>query len=279
METFKLNNGVEIPKIGFGTMLQTGDLCVNNVAYALNNGYTLIDTANRYGNEVEVGEGLKKSGLPRESYLIETKLGPTLYANEGAVDGTLERLGVDYIDIMILHHPTKGYLNAYKMLEKGVKEGKIKTIGLSNFSVEQIQEILNVCEVRPSIMQVEAHPYYPAEHVFDFCKQEGIQLQAWYPLGHGNSGMLEENVIVRLAEKYGKSPAQIVLRWHTQYGFCPVPGSKTPSHIKDNADIFDFTLTEEDMAEIATINRHDPFFHQTPEGLHRLETTKCNFEE
>ncbi len=279
MEYFTLSNGVKMPAMGFGTISQTGDLITNNVSFALNNGYELIDTANRYGNEVEVGEGLKKAGLPREVYFLETKLGPTLYEKESAVDDTLKRLNVEYIDLMLLHHPVNNYIHAYKMLEKAYKEGKLKAIGISNFSVEQIQEILDVCEVKPHVMQVEAHPYYPAEKVFDFCKQKGIQLQAWFPLGHGSREMMEEPVIVELAEKYHKSPSQIILRWHVQYGFCPIVGSKTPSHIAENAQIYDFALTEAEMDAIAAINRHTPFYQVTPESLQRLATTKCNFEE
>ena len=184
-----LNNGYQIPQLGFGTIQQFGKQIEDNVAFALNHGYQLIDTANRYGNEVEVGKGLKQSGLKREDYYLETKLGPTLYENDQAIGNTLKRLGVDYIDVMILHHPVNNYIYAYKMLEKAYKEGKIKAIGLSNFQVAQIQEIIDQCEIAPMIMQVECHPYYPAEHVYDFCKKNHIQLQSWYPLGHGNSDM------------------------------------------------------------------------------------------
>ena len=179
---------------------------------------------------------------------------------------------------MILHHPVNNYIYAYKMLEKAYKEGKIKAIGLSNFRVEQIQVILDQCEIPPMIMQVECHPYYPAEHVYDFCKENHIQLQSWYPLGHGNSDMLQEPVFVELAEKYHKSTVQIILRWHIQMGFGLVPGSKSMDHIKDNANIFDFELTDEEMKQIETINKHEPFYHVTEESLHRMATTKCNFE-
>ena len=209
-----LNNGYQIPQLGFGTIQQFGKQIEDNVAFALNHGYQLIDTANRYGNEVEVGKGLKQSGLKREDYYLETKLGPTLYENDQAIDDTLKRLGVDYIDVMILHHPVNNYIYAYKMLEKAYREGKIKAIGLSNFQVSQIQEIMDQCEIPPMIMQVECHPYYPAEHVYDFCKKNHIQLQSWYPLGHGNSDMLKEAIFVELAKKYHKSTVQIILRWH-----------------------------------------------------------------
>ena len=202
-----------------------------------------------------------------------------MYENDQAIDETLKRLGLDYIDVMLLHHPVNNYIYAYKMLEKAYKEGKIKAIGISNFSVEKIQEILDQCEIVPALMQVECHPYYPAEAVKEFCDQHHIALQSWYPLGHGNTDMLNDKVFVDLANKYHKTPAQIILRWHTQMVFGLVPGSRSQKHIKDNADIFDFTLTDEDMAEIAQVNKHEPFYKVTPESLRRLATTKCNFEE
>lgn len=279
MEYITLNNGVKMPKLGFGTISQFGEQIEDNVCFALNNGYQLIDTANRYGNEVEVGKGLKKSGLKREDYFLETKLGPTLYENDQAIDDTLKRLGVDYIDLMLLHHPVNNYIYAYKMLEKSYKEGKIKAIGISNFTVDKIQEILEQCEIVPAVMQLECHPYYPAEHVKAFCDSHGIALQSWYPLGHSNNDMLSDEVFISLANKYHKSTVQIILRWHTQMGFGLVPGSKTPSHIKENAEIYDFRLTDEEIALIATVNKHQPFYQVTEESLHKLATTKCNFED
>lgn len=279
MEYVTLQNGVAMPMLGYGTIGQTGEQITDNVAFALTHGYELIDTANRYGNEVEVGRGLKKSGLKRENYFLETKLGPTLYENETAIDGALQRLGVDYIDLMILHHPVNNYLHAYGMLEKACKAGKLRAIGLSNFPVEKLQEVLGNCEIPPMVMQVEAHPYYPAGGVRSFCEEHRIQLQCWYPLGHGSRQLLQDPVILEIAQVHGKSPAQVVLRWHIQMGFCPVPGSKSHAHIQENGEIFDFALTPEDMVRIAGINRHTPFYQVTPESLQRLATTKCNFEE
>ncbi|MBO4889049.1 MAG: aldo/keto reductase [Firmicutes bacterium] len=274
-----LNNGVIIPQLGFGTINQEGELITNNVAFALNHGYKLIDTANRYGNEVEVGRGLKKSGLARDQYFVETKLGPTLYENDSAIDGTLKRLDLDYIDVMILHHPVNNYIYAYKMLEKAYKAGKLRAIGISNFPVEKIQEILDQCEIVPAVMQVECHPYYPAEAVKPFCDEKGIRLQSWFPLGHGNREMFVEPVLVKIAEKYQKSTAQVILRWHTQMGFGLVPGSRSFGHIEENAKIFDFTMTDEEMAQIATLSKHEPIYRATPESLARLAVTKCNFED
>lgn len=278
MEYLELNNGIKMPKLGFGTIGQSGEQIIQNVAFALNNGYRLIDTANRYGNEIEVGEGLKQSGLKREEYFLETKLGPTLYENDQAIDDTLIRLSVDYIDVMLLHHPVNNYIYAYKMLEKAYKEGKLKAIGISNFPVEKIQEVLTQCDVVPAVMQVECHPYYPAEAVKPFCDEKKIALQSWFPLGHGNQDMLQNPVFAELAGKYQKSAVQVILRWHIQVGFALVPGSSSSEHIKENANIFDFALTDADMAKIATINQHVPFYKVTEESLQRLAMTKCNFE-
>lgn len=274
-----LNNGLEMPLLGFGTIQQFGESLEENVVFALNNGYQLIDTANRYGNEVEVSRGLKNSGLNREDYFLETKLGPTLYENDQAIDDTLKRLDVDYIDLMILHHPVNNYIYAYKMLEKAYKEGKLKAIGISNFPVEKIQEILDQCEIMPALMQVECHPYYPAEKVKSFCDEHKIQLQSWYPLGHGNNDLIQDPIMESIAKNHDKSTIQVILRWHTQMGFALVPGSTKKEHIKSNAEIFDFSLTADEMDQIASLNKHEPFYHVTEESLQRLATTKCNFEK
>lgn len=279
MSTMILNNGAELPQLGYGTILQFGDQIIDNVAFALNTGYKLIDTANRYGNEAEVGRGLKNSGLNRADYLLETKLGPTLYENDDAIDGTLKRLGVDYLDVMLLHHPVNNYIYAYKMLEKAYKAGKIRAIGISNFPAEKILEVVEKCDVVPALMQVECHPYFPAELVKPTCDRLGIKLQAWYPLGHGDASLINDPAIKALAEKHGKTTAQVILRWHVQMGFGFVPGSKSHVHIKENAEIFDFALTGEEMEAVAALNKHKPFFKVTPESLQRLATTKCNFEE
>lgn len=277
-EGIVLNNGMEMPHMGFGTIGQSGESLVENVAFALRNGYDLIDTANRYGNETEVGEGLKRSGRRREDFFLETRLGPTLYEKDQAVCDTLTRLGVDYIDIMILHHPVNDYRYAYGMLEKAYREGKVRAIGLSNFPVEKIREILDQCEIPPALMQTEGHPYFPAETVRAYCREKRIALQTWFPLGHGSRELIEEPLFASLAGKYHKTPAQVILRWHVQMGFCPVPGSASPAHIRENADICDFMLTDGEMEEIAGLNRHAPIYQVTPESLRKLAVTKCNFE-
>lgn len=273
MEVFKLENGIQMPVIGFGTIKQFGTQIEDNVSFALKNGYRLIDTANRYTNEKSVGRGIKKSGLKREEVFIETKLAPTFYEKEEAVEETLKRLGVDYVDLMLLHHPLNNYIAGYKRMEKAYKEGKIRSLGLSNFSIDQIQEILDQCEIRPVVMQIEAHPYYVNEELKEFCERNGIRLQAWYPLGHGNSGLFNEPLFKELALKYHKSVSQIILRWHIQMGICPMPGSKSHEHILENIDLFDFDLTDDEMKQIEKLNKHEPFYHPTDRSRHILATT------
>ena len=273
MRIIELSNGVKMPIIGFGTIGQFGKQVEDNVSFALQNGYRLIDTANRYTNEKSVGRGISKSGLDRKEIFIETKLAPTFYEKSNAVEQTLERLGVEYIDLMLLHHPLNNYIAGYQMMEKAYKEGKIKALGLSNFKVEQIQEILDICEIKPVVMHIECHPYYPAEKVKDFCFENGIILQSWYPLGHGSNELLNEPLFKALAIKYHKTTSQIILKWHTQMGFSAVPGSRSANHILENIELFDFVLTNEEMHEIAKLNKHCPFYQITEKSQHILATT------
>ena len=267
MEKTKLNNGVEMPMLGIGTFLLTPDQAENSVYHALKDGYRLIDTANAYVNERGVGRGIKKSGIPREEIFLETKLWPAFYEEEDQVERTLERLGTDYIDLLLIHQPAGNYLKGYRVMEKAYKEGKIKAIGLSNFDEKGIKEILDKCEIKPTILQTEAHPYFPQTEMKKFLEKEDIKIQAWYPLGHGDKGLINEEVFTKLAEKYGKSNVQIILRWHIQAGNIVIPGATNPEHIKANIDIFDFQLTDEVMQEIAIINNNKRYYTTTPELL------------
>lgn len=268
METITLNNGIEIPQVGLGTYLLEPDDAQASVTYALNNGYTLIDTANVYVNERAVGRGMRASSKAREDIFLETKLWPSFFERETEVDETLERLGVEYIDLMILHQPAGDTVAGYRILEKAHKEGKIRAIGLSNFDVAQTQRILDECEVVPTINQVECHPYFPQTELKELLKEHNIALQAWYPLGgRDNDSIMSESLVQELAEKHGKSPAQVLLRWHIQQGHIVIPGSKTPSHIAQNIDLFDFVLTDEDMAKIDSLDKGKPFFEHNDEVL------------
>lgn len=269
MEYAMLNNGVKMPMAGIGTFLLTPDEAEASVLYALENGYRLIDTANAYVNERAVGRAMKKSGLKREEIFLETKLWPSFYEQEDAVERTLERLDTDYIDLLLIHQPAGNYVAGYKLMEKAYKEGKVKAIGLSNFNHTHIQEILDICEVKPAVLQTEVHPYSQEKELKDFLTKEDIIIQAWYPLGHGDKALLEEPLFSELGQKYGKTNAQVILRWHIQDGNIVIPGSKNPVHIKDNFDLFDFSLTKEEMTAISAMNKNKRYYTSTPELLKR----------
>ena len=269
MEYVTLNNGIKMPMAGIGTFLLTPDEAEASVLSALACGYRLIDTANAYVNEKAVGRAMKKSGVSREEIFLETKLWPAFYEQPDAVEKTLERLDTDYIDLLLIHQPAGNYIAGYKLMEKAYKEGKVKAIGLSNFSQSQIREILDICEVKPVVLQTEVHPYYQEKKLKDYLKKEGIVIQAWYPLGHGDKALLEEPLFQELGKKYGKSSAQIILRWHIQAGNIAIPGSKSPAHIQDNFDLFDFSLTAWEMAQISIMDKNVRYYTSTPELLQR----------
>ena len=269
MEYVTLNNGIKMPMAGIGTFLLTPDEAEASVLNALACGYRLIDTANAYVNEKAVGRAMKKSGVSREEIFLETKLWPAFYEQSDAVEKTLERLDTDYIDLLLIHQPAGNYIAGYKLMEKAYKEGKVKAIGLSNFSQSQIREILDICEVKPVVLQTEVHPYYQEKKLKDYLKKEGIVIQAWYPLGHGDKALLEEPMFQELGKKYGKSSAQIILRWHIQAGNIVIPGSKSPAHIQDNFDLFDFSLTAWEMAQISIMDKNVRYYTSTPELLQR----------
>ena len=269
MEYATLNNGIKMPMAGIGTFLLTPDEAEASVLSALSCGYRLIDTANAYVNEKAVGRAMKKSGIPREEIFLETKLWPAFYEQADAVEKTLERLDTDYIDLLLIHQPAGNYIAGYKLMEKAYKEGKVKAIGLSNFNEKQIQEILDICEVKPAVLQTEVHPYSQEKELKKFLTKEGMVIQAWYPLGHGDKTLQEEPLFTELGRKYGKSNAQIILRWHIQDGNIVIPGSKNPAHIKDNFNLFDFTLTDDEMEKIAALDQKKRYYTSTPEMLKR----------
>lgn len=231
-----------------------------------------MDTANGYMNESGTGRGIKKSGVAREDIFLVTKLWPTVYEKEMAIDETLARLGTDYIDLLFLHQPTDNWREGYRNIEKAYKSGKVKAIGLSNFPEDLLKEAIEKMEIKPHAVQVEAHPYYPQTELKKMLAETGMGLMAWYPLGHGDKNLVNEPVFTELAAKYGKSNAQVILRWHIQSGNVVIPGSKNPDHIRDNFDIFDFALTDDEMAEIAKVDKNVRYYNATPELVASYKT-------
>ncbi len=279
MENIILNNKIECPVVGIGTfMLSPADAEVS-VREALKMGYRLVDTANAYVNERAVGRGIKESGVDRKDVFLSTKLWPSEYENENAVDETLERLGVDYVDLLYIHQPAGNWLAGYRQLEKAYKEGKAKAIGISNFEGKYIEELETKWEIVPQFIQVEAHPYFTQTELRKILDKYDIKLMSWYPLGHGDKSLINEPVFAELGKKYSKSSVQIILRWHTQMGFVVIPGSKNVDHIKDNLDILDFKLIDEEMAEIAKLDKNERYYHRTDEQLIQFAGWKPDFEK
>lgn len=278
MEMVKLNNGIECAAIGLGTFLLYNDEAENCVKEALKMGYSIIDTANIYANERACGRGIKASGISREKIFLSTKIWPSEYENENAVNETLERLGVDYVDLLYIHQPSGNWISGYRMLEKAYREGKAKTIGISNFEGKYIKELEQIWEIIPQFIQVEAHPYFTQVNLRELLDKYGIKLMSWYPLGHGDRSLIEEKIFNNLGEKYDKSAAQIILRWHIQMGFVVIPGSSNITHIKDNLNIMDFRLTDTEMAKIAELDKGVRYYERTEEKLARFVKRKPEFE-
>jgi diketogulonate reductase-like aldo/keto reductase len=279
MEFVTLNNELKCPVVGIGTFMLAPADAQNSVREALKMGYRLIDTANAYVNERAVGRGIKESGVPREEIFLSTKLWPSEYENENAVDETLERLGVSSVELLYIHQPAGNWLAGYRQLEKAYKEGKAKAIGISNFEGKYIAELEKEWEIALQFIQVEAHPYFAQDELRQTLDKYGIKLMSWYPLGHGDRSLIEEPIFKKLGEKYGKSSAQVILRWHTQMGFVVIPGSKNVAHIKDNLDIMDFTLTDDEMAEIAKLNKGVRYYTRTDEALAGFASWQPQYEK
>lgn len=281
-EQVTLYNGVKAPVLGIGTFMISPEDTEKSVYAAIKLGYRMIDTANAYMNEESVGKAVKKAvdeGLvKREELFISTKLWPTLYENDAAVENTLKRLDMDYVDLLFIHQPAGNYMAGYRQLEKAYRDGKAKSIGISNFYGDDLEKLLGESEIKPHVMQLEAHPYCTEKEVRDRVKEYGTVLMGWYPLGHGDPGLVKEAVFTKLADKYRKSNAQIVLRWHTQMNFITIPGSKNPDHIRDNGDIFDFSLTEEEMAEIAKLDGTKKYYNVSAEDVAKYATMHLPFE-
>ena len=258
--TVKLNSGYEMPLNGIGTYSLTGDTCYNAIISALNSGVRLIDTAYMYGNEEEIGRAIKDSNVPREEIFVITKIYPSQFDKpEEAIEMAFDKLGLDYIDMMLLHHPGTNDVKAYKAMEKYVKEGKIHSLGLSNWYIEELEEFLPQIEIMPSLDQNEIHPYYQENDVIPYIQSKGIVVQGWYPFGgRGHtSEILGNETISKIAENHNVSSAQVILRWNLQKGVVVIPGSSNPDHIKENTDIYGFELTDEEMNQINSLDRNE----------------------
>ena len=261
MNYITLNNGMRIPQLGIGTFTLRPDEAERSVLTALQAGYRHIDTANAYLNERAVGRAIRKSGVPREEIFLATKLFPSSYREaDTQIDATLKRLQVEQIDLLLLHQPFGRVRQAWQSLERAVCGGKVRAIGVCNFTQRDMDRLLSYAEIKPVLIQNECHPYHAQRELQEAYARDGIRMEAWYPLGHGDSGLLNEPVFAALAEKYGKSRVQIILRWHMQAGNIAIPGSKNPEHIRSNADIFDFELTAGEMAEIDALDGRKQFF-------------------
>lgn len=258
MEYTTLANDLKMPLLGLGTFMISPADAEASVYKALKNGYRLIDTANAYMNEAAVGKAMKRAMeegiVKREEIFLSTKLWPTLYESDTAVDETLVRLGTDYIDLLFIHQPAGNFTAGYAKIETAYKAGKARSLGISNFHGEKLERLLAEAEVKPHVIQLETHPYHIDHAVMKRLASYGTRLMGWYPLGHGDTTLLEEPIFLELADKYRKSTVQIILRWAVQRGFITIPGTKNPDHIRANFDIFDFVLTEAEMAEIAKLD-------------------------
>ena len=258
--TVRLSSGYDMPILGLGTYSLHGDVCVNSVKSALASGFRKFDTASAYGNEEEVGQGVRESGVPREEIFVATKLYPNQYANpEAAIEECLRKLDIGYIDLMLLHHPGSNDVKAYKAMEKYVAAGKIRSIGVSCYYVKEINEFLPKVDIKPVLVQNEVHPYYQDKNVVKHLHNLGIIVEAWYPLGgRGHQKeLLSDPVLSKIAANHNKSVAQVILRWDLQRGVVVIPGSSNPEHIRENISIFDFSLTDDEMAQIAAIDRNE----------------------
>ncbi len=263
--TTTLNNGVKMPWLGLGVFkVEEGDEVVSSVKAALEAGYKSIDTAAIYGNEAGVGKAIAESNVPREELFITTKLWNSNQGYEStlaAFDESMEKLGLDYLDLYLIHWPTPKqgkYVETWKALEKLYKDGRVRAIGVSNFKISHLEDILANCEIKPMVNQVEYHPRFNQSELHEFCKKNEIQLEAWSPLMQG--GLLDDPTLVEIANKYNKSVAQVIIRWDLQTGVVTIPKSTKPHRIIENTDVFDFELSHEDMNKIETLNQNQRMF-------------------
>lgn len=259
-KTVLLNSGYEMPINGIGTYSLLDEVYVDSVSSALESGVRLIDTAYMYHNEESVGKAIRNSNVPREEIFVITKLYPSQFNDaEAAIEEALAKLDIGYIDLMLLHHPGESDVEAYQAMEKAVAEGKIRSIGLSNWYVEELEGFLPQVNIKPALVQNEIHPYYQENAVIPYIQSLGIVVQGWYPLGgRGHTAeLLNDPIITEIAAAHGKSSAQVILRWNLQKGVVVIPGSSNPAHIQENTELYDFELTDLEMERIQSLDRNE----------------------
>lgn len=258
--TVRLSSGYDMPILGIGTYSLHGETCISAIHAALNSGVRKIDTATIYGNEEEVGEAIRTSGVPREDIFVTTKIYPNEYTNaDEAIEASLARLDIGYVDLMLLHHPDSHDVEAYRAMENAVREGKIRSLGVSNYYIKEINAFLAKVTTKPVLVQNEIHPYYQEKDVVEYMHNLGIVVEGWYPFGGRGytSALLNNDVLQDIAKAHGVTSAQVILRWNLQRGVVAIPGSSNPEHIKENISVFHFELTDEDMQKIATLDRNE----------------------
>lgn len=266
----RLSDGNEIPRIGFGVFQMDPDTCERSLGEALSAGYRLVDTANAYMNERAVGRAIRKSDVPRDQVFLTTKLMPVDFGRgktAKAIDSTLKKLGTDYVDLLLLHIRFGDILGAWEDMEDAVAAGKVRSLGFSNFEAPQVETITSNARVQPVVDQIELHPYFQEHDMRRLLAEHRIQVESYYPVGHGDKKLFAEPALREIASAHGKSVGQVILRWHVQEGFIPLPKSTNPEHIRENLDIFDFGLSDEEMAAIRALDTDRSYFADNLEGV------------
>jgi len=281
MQTVTLNNGVKMPILGFGTYQMTGEECERAVSDAIETGYRLFDTASAYRNEEAVGNAVKRSAVPREQFFITTKLWVSDAGYDKAkvaFERSMERLGLEYLDLYLIHQPFGDVYGAWRALEELHNEGRIKAIGVSNFHPDRLMDFLIHQQVKPAVNQIETHVFHQQEEALAFHREQGVQMQAWAPFAEGRNDMFSDEVLKAIGDRYGKTVAQVVLRWHTQRGIVAIPKSSRKTHIVENFQSLDFQLSPEDLAEIAKLDTGESAFfdHRDPRVVQMISGRRRN---